>query len=550
MKLKIALLIITIILVIPLLSVQSQISYEINREKAILDIGASGKVLLRYNLTLKVISGRISHYVSIGMPISSFSVYLAQEVFPNGKVVNVKYSEIREGSYYGVKLFPSEPINSGESRTYIVEAELKGFIHEDKTNPGNVGLEFIPSWFNARIHELEVFAILPPGVTKSEVKNQPDYDNIGSSDGRLYLYWIRKDLPPNYKFKIGISFPKDYVKSITPSESYDILDFLFGLVFLGSVLVALWSFIKLIKTWIEKIPYQAPEIFAESLGPNRKMRPAEVAYLKKLEGSNISYGRILTVIISSLVHMGVVTVKSFDPLRVERLKVRPDITLRAYEKKFLSCIKEGKLEEKCLIEVMKLLHKKVERELSGYFRMETLRFYDDLVNSIWRRIEKAYDNQEKLELVKDNLMWLLTDENFEKRLKKSLEHKIRGAEVEKGGNRIIPYPLDIWIWLPSPWPTTTPTHPTTPTSTIPSPKVEVPGVPNIEKAADSIARSVEKVSSGIVNNLEEFSDKVAKAIVPSGSRSRVSSLSCACVSCACACACVSCACVCAGGGVG
>ncbi len=547
MKLKIVLLVTIVILVIPILNVQSQISYEINREKTILDIQSSGEVLLRYNLTLTVISGRISHYVSIGMPISSFSIYLAKEVFPNGKTVNIRYNEVREGSYYGVKLIPSEPINAGDSRTYIVEAKLNGFIYEDKTNPGNVGLEFIPSWFNAKISELEVFAILPPGVSKSEIKNQPDYDNIGKlNNGRVYLYWIRKNLPPNYRFKIGISFPKKYVKSTAPSESYDISDFVIGLIFLGSIMIALWSFIKLVKSWMEKIPYQAPEIFAESLGPNKKMRPAEVAYLKKLEGRKIGYGRILAVIISSLVHMGIIAVKSFDPLRIEKLKAKPNATLRVYERKFLSCIKESKLDERCLVEVIKLLHKRLERELSGYSRKETLHFYDDLVDSIWRKVYEAYSSQDKLEIVKENLMWLLTDENFEKKLKRALKHRAKGAEVG-GGGMIVPYPPDIWIWLPGPWPTIPPTGPV---STSPSvPKVNVPGVSNIEKAADSIARSVEKVSSGVVKNIEEFSNRVAQAIVPSGS-GRVSPVSCACVSCACACACVSCACACAGGGVG
>ncbi len=548
MKLRLVLLVSMIILIMPLLNVQSQISYEINREKTILDIQSSGEVLLRYNLTLTVISGRISHYVSIGMPTSSFSVYLAQEVFPNGKIVSVKYSEVREGSYYGVKLVPSEPIDAGESRTYIVEARLKGFIYEDKTNPGNAGLEFIPSWFDAKIHELEVFAILPPGVSKDEIKNQPDYDNIGELNGRIYLYWIRKNLSPNYKFKIGISFPKEYVKSIASSENYDFLDFLIGLIFLGSVIVGLWSFIKLIKSWMEKIPYQAPEIFAESLGPNKKMKPAEVAYLKKLEGRNISYGRILAVIISSLVHMGIVAVKSFDPLRIEKLNIEPDITLRVYERRFLSCIEGDKLNEKCLVEVIKLLHKRLERELSGYSRKETIHFYDDLVDSIWRRVYEAYSSQEKLEIIRDNLMWLLTDENFEKKLKRAFKYRAKEAEVVRN-KIIIPYPPDIWIWLPSPWPTTVPPTGTTST-TYGAPKVDVPGVSNIEKAADSIARSVEKVSSGIVKNVEEFSNRVAEAIVPSRPRSRVSSVSCACVSCACACACVSCACACAGGGVG
>ncbi len=542
MKLKLILLVAIIILITPLLNVQSQVSYEINREKTILDIQSSGEVLLRYDLTLTVISGRISHYVSIGMPTSSFSVYLAQEVFPNGKTVNVKYNEVREGSYYSVKLVPSEPISAGDSRTYIVEAKLNGFIYEDKTNPGNVGLEFIPSWFDTSIHKLEVSAILPPGVSKNEIKNQPNYDNIVELNGRIHLYWVRKNLPPNYKLKIGISFPKEYVKSIAPSESYSALDFIFGLIFLGSIMVALWSFIKLIKSWIGKIPYQAPEIFAESLGPNKKMKPAEVSYLKRLEGRSIDYGRILAVIISSLVHMGVVTVKSFDPLGIEKLKTEPSAVLRVYEKKFLSCIKEDKLDERCLIEVIKLLHKRLERELSGYSRKETLHFYEDLVDSIWRKVYEAYSSQEKLEIVKDNLMWMLTDENFEKKLKRALRHRAKEVEVRRG-EIMTPYPPDIWIWLPGPWPTAaSPVSPTPTTSSIP--KAGVPSVSNIEKTADSITRSVEKVSSGIVKNIEEFSNNVAKAIVPSGSRRARS------VSCACACACVSCACACAGGGVG
>ncbi|HDI73672.1 MAG TPA: hypothetical protein ENF57_01530 [Candidatus Korarchaeota archaeon] len=557
MRFKLVLFIALILLVLPLIYSQAQISYEINREKVILDVQSSGEILLRYNLTLTVISGRIARYVAVGMPSPSFSVYLAQEVFPDGKTVDVEFSEVREDSYYAVKLTPSEPIDPGESRTYVVEVELEDFIYEDETNPGNAGFMFTPSWFNARIHELEIFVILPPGVSKDEVKNQPDYDNVGTlPDGRLYLYWVRKDLPPNYKLELGVSFPKEYVERVvTPSEEGGILEFLIGLALLGALLVAIVAIVKLVKSWIEKLPYMAPEIFAESLGPNKNMAPAEVAYLKKLEGRKISYGRVLAALMATLVRKGFLAIRSLDPLRVEKLEGPTGVNLRIYERRFLECVKDdGSLDQDCLVKVVKLLHRRVEKEIAGYSRRDTMAYYDELVRSIWRRVREA-PQEEKLDLVKDNLMWLLTDDNFEKNLKEALK-----ARPREGRITVITYPVDdIWIWWPrDTWTTTLPRPVPVPSprpapSGTPSPRVDIPGVSDIERVADSIARSVEMVSSNIVRNVEGFADKVAKAIVPSRSRAsgrRVRSISCACVSCACACACVSCACACAGGGVG
>ncbi len=556
MKLRLILLFLFIsALLTPLVNASGQIVYEIEREKVILDIQRSGIVYLRYNLTLKVKSGTIARYVSIGMPSPSFSVLEAEEIFPDGRVVKVSAEEIRENSYYAVKMRPSEPIDPGESRTYVVEVELRDFIYEDETNPGNAGLMFTPSWFNAPIKLLQVFVILPPGVSKGEVKNQPDYDNLQALDnGRIYLYWERRDLPPNYKFEIGVSFPRDYVEKVVPAGGGipDYLSFVIGIVFLGAIIISVVAIVKLFKSWIEKLPYQAPEIFAESLGPNKNMAPTEVAYLRKLEGAKLSYGRILAVLIASLVGKGFLAVESLDPLRLRKLEGSKR-NLRIYERRFLDCVTEdGSLDEDCLIKVIKLIHRRVERELSGYSRGETLAFYDSKVRSIWRMIEDA-PIEEKLDLIKDNLAWLLTDPDFERNLKRALRRPKEEVAVIS-----YPYPLDdVWIWWPRGGWTSIPPAPRVPkapdTSGAPSGGVDVPVIPDIEKAADTIARSVEEVSSNIVRNIEDFADRVAKVIVPSrprASRRRTASVSCACVSCACACACVSCACACAGGGVG
>ncbi|MCD6348336.1 MAG: hypothetical protein J7L91_01755, partial [Candidatus Korarchaeota archaeon] len=242
-------------------------------------------------------------------------------------------------------------------------------------------------------------------------------------------------------------------------------------------------------------------------------------------------------------------------LKVEKLEGPAGVNLRIYEKRFLECVKDdSSLDQDCLVKVVKLLHRRVEKEIAGYSRRDTMAYYDELVRSIWRRVREA-PQEEKLDLVKDNLMWLLTDDNFEKNLKEALK-----ARPREGRIAVITYPVDdIWIWWPrDTWTTTLPRPVPVPSprpapSGTPSPKVDIPGVSDIERVADSIARSVEMVSSNIVRNVEGFTDKVAKAIVPSRSHAsgrRVRSISCACVSCACACACVSCACACAGGGVG
>ncbi len=535
-------------LLVPLMSSRGQIIYEINREKAILDIQRSGIVYLRYNLSLTVKSGTISRYVSIGMPSPSFSVVEAKEIFPDGRQVDVRAEEVRQGDYYAVKMRPTRPIGPGDSRTYVVEVELRNFIYEDETNPGNAGLMFTPSWFGAPIRLLQVFVILPPGVQRNEIKNQPDYDNIGTlDDGRIYLYWERKDLPPNYKFQVGVSFPKGYVEGVTSrSQGPDLLDFLVGIVFLGAVIISIVAIVRAFKSWMEKLPYQGPEIYAESLGPNKKMGPAEVAYLRKLEGAKLSYGRVLATLIAELVRKGFLAVKSLSPLRLRRLE-GSGARLRIYERRFLDCIEDGSLDQDCLVKVIKLLHRRVERELSGYSRGETLSYYDEKVRSIWNAIREA-PPERKLDMVRENLPWLLTDPDFEENLRRALR------AGPKRGIGVPSYPLDdVWIW----WPTGTWVPPTTAgPSPPPAPGPggspgDVPVIPDIERAADAIARSVEEVSSNIVRNVENFADMVTRAVAPPRSRGRRSrSVSCACVSCACACACVSCACACAGGGVG
>lgn len=526
--------ILAMLLLIPLVTASAQVSYEIESEDVVLVIEKSGEVLLSYNLTIHVISGTVSRYVAVGMPSQNFDVLAAYEIHEGGGR-EVSYEVIKD-DYYAVKIILSEPIYAGESRTYHLEVKLRDFIYEDETNPGNVGLRFIPSWFDATVKRLRLWIVLPPGVRSEEVRNQPDYDNLIEGD-RLSLYWERSMLPRNSKLDVGISFPKRYVTSYVSSEGNDLFYAAITLILLGALIVSILMIVRYAKSLMEKMPYQAPEVVVESLGVNKNLEPPEVAYLKRLEGREISYGKILVIIALMLSSKGLLRIRRTEPLEMERVGEAGQ--LRAYESEFLRCLEEnGKPKEDCLVNVIRLLHKRVNRELSGYSRVGTLAHYEKLVNSLWRRLSEE-PPERRLAFLRENLPWLLTDEEFDGKLRRHLKQGAP-ASVE------VLEPIDV-IWIPRRSDTYVP---------IPLPqgpaRKDVPIVTDVEKVSDSIARAIERSSSSIVANLEDFSDKVAKTIFPErpkGSSRRVR-VACACVSCACACACVSCACACAGGGVG
>ncbi len=541
MRTKLLLIVLLLISTLSFISL-AQISFEIVNERAILEIDKSGDVYLHYNITIKILSGTVSRFVRIGMPVSSFEVLDVKEVYPDGRVETPKYREER-GETDAVVITPTTPITARQQRTYLVSAVIHDFIYPDEMNPGNAGMLFIPTWFSAVTKKLEVVVVFPPGVKKDVVKNTPDYDNFGElSDGRLYYYWVREDLPPDYKFKVGVSFPKEYVERVAERGSA-FLTFLSVFLILAVIAGGILLFYKAYKLFTSKLVYSGPEFLVESLGVNEKLSPAEVAYLKKLEGRDISYGRIIAVLIAQLVRKGVLEVESLNPLKLKVMSRKK--LLKSFEKRFLDCVKE-EMEEDCLVSVIKSLHKRVEWALEGYSRGMTLSYYEEKVRRLWKSIEEAPPSR-KHEMIRENLEWLLTDEHFYKNLKRALKGGVAMPEPVRD--------VDVWIWVGYPHPTLPPSPAPTPTpSTGEVRKPEVPVVTDIERAADSIARSVEEISGQVVRNVEGFADKVTRVIIPSRPRARRSrrapSVSCACVSCACACACVSCACACAGGGVG
>jgi len=485
-----------------------------------------GSMHITYNITVKVDSGAIRRYLSVGIFGPDFDVIEAREI-ETGALISYE-KRVSENEYY-VYLTPSKPIYSGESRTFLLKIILRRHIYEDKENPGNAGfiLKFYPWKLSSGEYtvtkEFKIKIILPEGVNKGEVKNYPNYDNIFIENNRIVLYWERYDLKD--VFEIGVSFPKKYVENIVQPEQPDIWDqiinFIVGLGEFGccTIFFIIFIIISIVSSQLRgKSSYVSPRFAIEGLGPRKGLTAVEAAYLLELP-----YEKVLTMILFSTLKKGVVRIKSTAPLLLE--KVESKVRLRYYERKFLKCIKEdGSLDKNCLANTLMLIDRTLSRKLRGYSYIETKKYYENIVKRAWDQVKRAGTPDLAFKKFDENVDWLMLDPKFRE----------KSEEIYP---TIIYMPPQYWYWnLP-----TTRGHGGEPV--------------NIVDVADNIATTLEQTSAAIANTIVDVADKITRTITGSkGGESkpvfRTSSCACACVSCACACACVSCACACASGGAG
>ena len=514
--------------------------FYVEKEWCRLSIEKSGKVLLLYNITIRVEKGSIKRYVSVGMPCPDFNVITAYELETG---VKIKYESTvdRESKIYYVTLYVSKPIYAGEKRTFILYVVLENFVYEDKTNPGNVGVLFIPCWWDSKyfsgIGDLRVEVVLPEGIKKDEFKCDPPYSNIRVEDNRIALYWEKKNLPADYKLAIGVSFPKKYVEHYVSLSEENLLEELIPIAIIIFVVVAIAaSFLVPLLALLKREEYVKPALMIEALGPRKGLTAVEAAYLRMKYRHRRDYARILAMILFGMVKKGYAKIISYDPLRIHIYREKYHL-MRSYEKAFADAVqKNGEIDSQRLVNVFKTLDKVLRAKMRGYCVKETVEYYENIVEKAWKMVEEAGIPEEKFRTLVENLEWLLVDEDFNKKIKRLPRVTISYD----------PYWDTYWWWY---W------H-SLPTSTVgTTPAKEI----NIFEVADSIASTLEKTASQISSKIEEISEKIAEvvegessdAIRSTDSRSYESiGCVCACVSCACVCACVSCACACASGGAG
>jgi hypothetical protein len=139
----------------------------------------------------------------------------------------------------------------------------------------------------------------------------------------------------------------------------------------------------------------------------------------------------------------------------------------------------------------------------------------------------------------ERLLWLLLDENYQKRTKEVFEETTF-------------YPNPGWWWYQYNDGYYSPSG----KEGIENPGKsldlrEIPGV----RFADTVASAMEQTAHNFVSDIEKFAGSIIPEPLPSEKTSHEpvhqgSSCVCACANCACVCACVSCACACASGGGG
>ena len=519
----------------------ASLSFSFDPEGVTIWINQDGSIDLLYNITLKQDAGSSDlHWLEIGQPARDFTIGEAVDQYGN----LLQTSDASSGPEYKVRVQLYSTLFAGQTLRFSLMTNVAHMIYNDSAmNPGHVGMQFIPAWLSmARVPDLKVKIFLPENVTESMVNTSVNWDNADVEDGRLFVYWERKDLAAGqHNYTFGVSFPQEYVQHYEPeppgsSGSWDqyVAPALLVVVFSAVAILGVLFVVK-------RRSYFTPSLTMETLGVRRGLTAVEASYVLDTKPP-----RIVTEILYSLLQKRAVWVESTSPsvkLKImegfENKTGTRETPLRYYEIDFLEAIKEnGTLDEEKLAKTVMSLRDTVEEKMRGYCRRDTVDYYRSVSARAWEQVEKAGTPELASKAYDEQLLWLFLDPNVKART--ATAFSTRPFE---------PSPLWLWYWYGYSHYNPHPTY--TPNIQVPAQSANPPAIPGAE-FANNVATAVENTSNNIVVNLERF----ANAIVPGPAKSsnqpahHNADCVCACANCACVCACVSCACACAGGGAG
>lgn len=513
-------------------------TYYLNHEWVKIWINQDGTIDLFYNISITLDSGPDINYVLIGQPQRDFTIGSAKDQYGH----TLTATDASSGSDYKVRVNLYTPLKTGQTVWFTLITNVAHMIWEDTQNPGNVGMQFKPTWWEqASVKDLRVSIVFPPGVTEDNVKTSVDWDNVATEDGLFSIYWERQNLLPDQKYTFGVSFPKEYVDYYDTQPS--------GLVVFfqkyGAALLTFGFFIAVIGVVVyvvRKRPYLIPKISMETLGIRRGLTAVEASYLLDMKPT-----KIVTEILYSLLQKRAIWVESTDPsLKLKIMQPFQNKTgtretpLRYYESDFLRAIrKDGTLDEEKLARTVTYLRDAVEQKTRGYCRRDTTDYYKKIVAKAWEQVEQAGTPELASKAYDEQLLWLLLDP----------DHKSR-TQTTFHDRAFEPSPFWLWYWYGYQHYHPNPTY--KPNVETPTQSAKPPTIPGAD-FANNIATAVENTSNNIVANLEKFANAILPMPAAKSSTEparKEASCVCACAACACVCACVSCACACASGGVG
>jgi hypothetical protein len=523
-------------------------AYHLEREGVKVWMNQDGTIDLFYNITLVLDSGDDIHFITVGQPNGDFTLGQASDQYGN----NLAISDASSGNDYIVRVNLASALTAGHKIWFTLTTNVAHMIYNDsKMNPGNVGMQFTPTWWDqATVSDLRILVVLPPNVTIGEVKTLTNVEwNSTSFEGsQLTLFFEKQDLSPGQRYPIGVSFPKQYVQSYDPFppeggqpfniDPSTIIAIVIGLVLFVGLLVSVLTVVAK----AARKQYLSPQLSMETLGIRRGLTAVEASYLLDMKPT-----RLVTEILYSLLKKRAVWVENTKPSI--KIKIMPqfedkqgtiETPLRYYEIDFLQALKtDGTLDEEKLARTIMSLRDNVEAKIRGYRRADTIAYYKNVVAKAWEQVEQAGTTELASNAYDEQLLWLLLDPNVKTHTDTIFHDRI-----------FQPIPLWFWYWYGyqqySPHPTYIPNIQNPALSTPP------PSIPGSD-FANNIATSLEGTANNIVVNIEKFANAIIPSAPAKASHDPVhhdAACVCACHACACACACVSCACACAGGGVG
>ena len=515
-------------------------TYHLEHEWVKIWINQNGTIDLFYNITIKLDSGDDINFVYVGQPKRGFRIGNATDQYANTLVT----TDESYGEDYKVKVTLHAPLKVGQTIWFTLITNVGPMVYEDTQNPGNVGMQFKPTWWeNASVFDLRVLVVLPPEVTEGMVKTLESvpWNNTQYEGDRLAIYWEKQNLLEEEQFPVGVSFPKEYVQSYE-TQPTGVVAFLqqYGpalLIFGVSVAV-----IGAVVYVVRKRPYLMPKISMETLGIRHGLTAVEASYILDVKPT-----RIVTEILYSLLQKRAIWVESTTPaLKLKIMQPFHDKTgtretpLRYYEIDFLKAVKEdGILDEEKLAQTIMFLRDSVEEKLRGYCRRDTIDYYRKIVAKAWEQVEQAGTPKLASKAYDEQLLWLFLDPKYQSRTQTTFSDKA-----------FEPSPFWLWYWYGYQHYHPKPTY--KPNIKAPTKAAKPPTIPGAD-FANNIATAVEGTSNKIVTNLEKFANAIVPMPAAKASTQPAhhrSSCVCACAACACVCACVSCACACASGGVG
>jgi len=175
-------------------------TYHLGHEWAKIWINQDGTIDLFYNISITLDSGDDINYVFVGQPKPDFTIGQATDQYGH----TLEKSDASSGSDYKVQVRLYSPLRAGQTIWFTLITNVANMISEDAVNPGNVGMEFTPCYWDVRVDDLRISVVLPEGVNKGNVKCTPDWDNAYNDpdeENRLVIYWEKHE-----QFSCGVSW--------------------------------------------------------------------------------------------------------------------------------------------------------------------------------------------------------------------------------------------------------------------------------------------------------------------------------------------------------